>query len=239
MEDLWAKFMEKLLWALKPVILFINKYGTIPFIKKKVNGIDYYLWQPLLKRGMVLITQTRGEGSNLINPGSDKHGAIYFGLGLRSCLDSLHAELLAKEDTGALNRISKILQYGNIQDHIPYVLESIEQGVVATDLVTFLTHKDRVKVLALNNADLTEADKERFMSLSGLAVLPDLGLPYDYGFTTTNTARYCFELVALGYERAIPGLHLPQEKTLGHYSYRSTSFTESKDFVLILDSDSN
>ena len=50
-----------------------------PFTKKYVTGIDYLLAKDLLKPGMILITKTRGELSNLFIPGSFTHAAIYIG----------------------------------------------------------------------------------------------------------------------------------------------------------------
>lgn len=51
----------------------------MPFSRKKITGVEYYLLRDKIKVGDALLTTTRGEFSNLINPEKIKHGAIYVG----------------------------------------------------------------------------------------------------------------------------------------------------------------
>lgn len=238
MKNVWNKFMTKLLWALKPVVLFINDHFSIPDIIKKVNGHEFYTWQPKLTRGMVFLTETAGEGSNLINPSPDKHGAMYFGQGLRSALDVLHTSLLATNPNAAA-RIATFLQDSFIQDDVPFIIEAVKAGVIATDLATFMLEKDRAKVMTFSRKSFSPDQIKDLMSKAASATLVDLGLPYDYGFTNGDDARYCFELAALGYKRVIPDIDLPQVDTIGHLTFQASSFLSSTDFSMVLNSETN
>lgn len=227
--------MTKFLWALKPFVMFIDKFFTIPHIFKKVTGRVFYAWYPRLKKGMVFITDTRGVGSNLLNPSPGKHGAIYFGTGLRTALDNLIFELLKDpRNASTIERIQPLLNTLGLADNVPYVIESTGEGTIFTDLVTFLTHKDRVRVFEFQ---CEACNTDHVASLAADASLIDLGLPYDYGFTISNSARYCFELVALAYRRVWKGVDIPTSSVLGHESYQATSFLKSTNFKLILDSE--
>jgi hypothetical protein len=51
----------------------------MPFSHKKVDGKDYYRIRNFIQPGTVLLTNIKGEFSNLYNPEKIKHGAIYVG----------------------------------------------------------------------------------------------------------------------------------------------------------------
>lgn len=72
------KFYDYLLIILRPLIIFFGK-SHLPFTRKKINGLHYYIYREKIKIGTVFLTKTRGEFSNLINPNQLKHGAIYVG----------------------------------------------------------------------------------------------------------------------------------------------------------------
>lgn len=67
-----------ILKTLKPFIIFWGKLHY-PFTHKKITGKHYYAWRNKISIGTVLLTKTKGEFSNLINPLEIKHGAIYVG----------------------------------------------------------------------------------------------------------------------------------------------------------------
>lgn len=53
----------------------------IPFTRKKVNGNDFMQISQLIKPGMVILTKTYGELTNLLIPGVWSHAGIYVGDG--------------------------------------------------------------------------------------------------------------------------------------------------------------
>lgn len=67
-----------LLKLLHPLTQWIGKLH-LPYTKKLITGKDFQEIEKILVPGMVFLTQTRGEISNLVNPGFWKHGAIYAG----------------------------------------------------------------------------------------------------------------------------------------------------------------
>ena len=71
-------FYDWLLTKLTPLIIWTSKV-YMPFSRKKITGANYYLWRDSIKIGTVILTKTRGELSNLINPVEIKHAAIYVG----------------------------------------------------------------------------------------------------------------------------------------------------------------
>ena len=77
----WNYLRKWLLKMLYPLTVLIGK-AHMPFSKKKITGVEYYQIEKLLLPGMVFMTKTRGELSNIVNPGFWKHGAMYVGEGL-------------------------------------------------------------------------------------------------------------------------------------------------------------
>jgi uncharacterized protein YycO len=51
----------------------------MPFSRKRMTGKEYYEVQPTLKPGMVFLSHTRGEFTNLLIPGFWGHSALYVG----------------------------------------------------------------------------------------------------------------------------------------------------------------
>lgn len=80
---------------------------------------------------------------------------------------------------------------------VPTVIEASSKGVVLTDLVTFFTSKDKIRVLSNKLSKKTPEEE-----IQGLA-FPFLGGEYDYVFNDSNKKYYCHELVAA----MINGLH--------------------------------
>ena len=68
-------------WILKVLKPFVKWFGAlhIPFTHKKINGKDYFKWRARINVGSVLLTVTRGEFSNILNPSKLKHAGIYIG----------------------------------------------------------------------------------------------------------------------------------------------------------------
>jgi hypothetical protein len=73
-----TKIYDFILKVLRPFVVW---WGGLymPFSRKRVTGRHYYLLRDNIKVGDVLLTTTRGEFSNLINPEKIKHGGIYVG----------------------------------------------------------------------------------------------------------------------------------------------------------------
>ena len=72
------KVYKLVLKFLKPFIVFCGSI-YMPFTRKKVTGKHYYILRDKIKTGTVLLSTTRGEFSNLINPEKIKHAALYVG----------------------------------------------------------------------------------------------------------------------------------------------------------------
>lgn len=242
MDNPW---LVKIILFFKPIVMWIDKWLSIPHIVKKVNGNEFYQWYPILKKGMVFISDTRGHGSNLINPSNGKHGAIYFGLGLKTEIDSVVSHLIevlnVEPDSSSkavieakIKRLSEASK--KVSDSIPYVIEAVGQGVIANDLVSFLTSKDRVRGLEVNKA-IGVLDAELIMSISAEQAVNDLGLAYDYGFANSDTEKYCFETVVDAYKSTCKDIDLKPKVVLHQDFYDAESFWNSKDFTLVLDSD--
>jgi hypothetical protein len=178
-----------------------DKRFTIPYTIKKINGDHYYKWRDLVKAGTVFLANTDGVGSNLMNPSPYKHGAIYYGKGLKSAVDNLIDELNTQfentQDSKIADKIDRLILFmlkNEIQDDICYVIEAVGKGVIATNLVKFMTTKDKLLIIEPTFTD------EWGMKLAANNAIGDLGLPYDFGFHHDNTSKYCFEVVADAYE---------------------------------------
>jgi len=72
MIDYFLKFV-------KPFVAWFGKFH-VPFSHKRVTGKHYYKLRDQIEIGTVMLTSTRGEFSNLINPEKIKHAAIYIGM---------------------------------------------------------------------------------------------------------------------------------------------------------------
>lgn len=117
-------------------------------------------------------------------------------------------------------------------DDIRYVVEATGKGVVATDLVTFMTTKDLV--IGCKPDYLTEKDK---------AALPFeafklIGTPYDYLFNKDSENLYCFELIAYCLRMVRPEVLLECKEIINGkfiYSYE-TFLDDEKRFSKVFDS---
>jgi len=105
---------------------------------------------------------------------------------------------------------------------IPSVLEAIGKGVVLTDLVTFLTTKDRV--IAFEPG--FEFDKENFASHASKIE----GLEYDYIFTSDNKKFYCFEAVVQMFIMAGATKEWIVERKFNESYFTSDTFTKDASF---------
>lgn len=230
--------VSKALYCLKPVLLWINDHLSIPFSVKKVTGDHYYLWRNQINKGYVLLTNTNGQGSNLVNPSAIRHGGIYFGKGLRTALKNRIVELERQggKNGPQIERLKMILNKYQPEDEICYVLEAVKEGFIPTNLVKFLTTKDRVKIMKPTFCSNQE------MIAAALQAMDFLGLPYDFGFQAGNGAKYCFEAIAHSYE-AVKNVKLPMIPTYlwgtkVYEAYRSKTFTDDKErWQCVIDSD--
>lgn len=239
-------YVSKALLALSPIVKFVDKKFSVPYYKKEVHGEHYYLWRNKIESGTLLLTNTLGPGSNLINPSDINHLGIYFGAGLKSYLKLMikNIETTAKLITDVEEyesqmeihgRLSRYLDdHPNLNDEIRYVIEATGKGVIATDLVSFLTSKDLVVGKKATFCSASEAKQASTLSLY------DLGKPYDYAFSHDEKAKYCFEVGADAYEKAVKNkvLKRVEYKIFGIKVYDvflSASF-ETEDWETVFDS---
>lgn len=68
-------------WILKKLAPITAKIGKLywPFTRKKITGKHYFKLRDNINPGTILLTVTRGEFSNYLNPAKLKHAAIYIG----------------------------------------------------------------------------------------------------------------------------------------------------------------
>ena len=236
------KFFTKLFWKMKPLMDWIDKTFTIPFSVKKITGDHYYEWRDTIRPGTIFLSNTKGVGSNLINPAEFKHSAIYFGQGLKSAvnkiIDSLQEDYERYKYPNNLEKIDRLHKFildNDIKDDICYVIEALGKGVVANNLVKFMTTKDRLLIIEPKFAD----PKQRLMA--SRAAVFWLGLPYDYGFHHDEKAKYCFEVVADAYEIVVPNLNLKKRtwNLFGNKLYEAfmaETFLDEELFKIIIDS---
>lgn len=70
-----ATIRKFLLLRLVPITKWIGK-THLPYTKKLLHAAQYHYINEILKPGMILLTRTDGEASNLLIPGKYKHCAI-------------------------------------------------------------------------------------------------------------------------------------------------------------------
>lgn len=221
-----------------PLVIWIDRYLTMPFSVKKINGDHYYFWRDRIHKGMVLLTNTNGAGANLLNPSEFNHAGIYYGKGLKSAIKKEIAELHRQyELDGSANSIKKarrleaILAKYKVEDEICYVIEATAKGVTPTNLVKFMTTKDVLKVVT-----------PVFVGAEGMDhaaeyAIHDLGLPYDYGFQTADNAKYCFEVCIDAYQSVSFDFKFKERSYLGHRAYVSETFTDDPNmWRMVIDS---
>ena len=105
------------------------------------------------------------------------------------------------------------------------VVEAISQGVVRTDLVTWMTRKDYVRAMRPRFADVSECQAAAGWALSRVGITP-----YDFAFNPRNAALYCFELIWAAYCAAC-GVESPwtlREETMGVATVVGVDFDRSR-----------
>ncbi len=229
--------INRILLFISPVVRFIDKYFTLPYIIKKVTGSHYYLWRSKINTGGVFLTNVSGVGSNLLNPSELNHAGFYYGFNLYTGIlheigtvcDKLSKLAMCAERVKLMkyrDRLNKFIHTYDIQDDVAYVIEATKHGVIATDLVTFLTQKDRAVYVEPNFCTKEEA------KANAHNVLESLGLPYDYGFSDKDDTKYCFEVVADAYKKGFElDLKMSKYKLFWFkpaYFYLSDTFTDEK-----------
>jgi len=184
----------------RPFIIFWGKLHY-PFTHKLINGEDYYRLRSKIEIGTVLLTKTRGELSNIINPAKMKHAGIFVG------------------------RMK--------EEEIFYVMEATAEGVVFTDLVTFMTTKDEIVICKPNFI----RDKADFNTKVQKLALKLKGIPYDYLFNPDGTAFYCFELAAITFRNVYSEVQLQCNEIIkGKRIYNEKTFLDKDFFEVVYDS---
>lgn len=172
----------KILNFVMPISKWIAKIHA-PFTHKEVNGQHFFSILPYLKPGAVFLSYKRGELANGFIPGEFSHAAIY------GC-------------TNIVNINGKSLD-------IHYVVEATMGGVVMTDLISFMTSKDRVCLLYPNFCD--DEDMVKALGYAGRCI----GYPYDFLFDPGDKAFFCSELIQKAYDYSIPGCSFTTRKRFG------------------------
>lgn len=204
--------MEKLRMAiLNAVVPVTKKLGALhmPFTHKKVTGRHVFSVIPHLKPGAVFVTSVYGEMSNLLIPGDYTHAGMCVASGVSEASCSSFP-----------------------QSFVP-VVEAVGRGVVETDLISFLTSKDRVLLLYPTFA--TDDEMQRAANFAFAAI----GTPYDYYFTPGAKAFYCSELCQHGYEVALGReVTFTKRETLGVRTVLPQDYVNAKEkWRVVWDSD--
>lgn len=204
--------MEKLRMAvLNAVVPVTKKLGSLhmPFTHKKVTGRHVFSVIPHLKPGAVFVTRVDGELSNLLIPGEFTHAGMCAATGVSEEACSLFPRSL-----------------------VP-VVEAVGRGVVETDLISFMTSKDRVLLLYPTFATDDEMQKAANFAFTAI------GTPYDYYFTPGSKAFYCSELCQHGYEVALgKEITFTKRETLGVRTVLPQDYVNAKEkWRVVWDSD--
>ncbi len=116
------------------------------------------------------------------------------------------------------------------------VMEAEGPGVIQTDLITFMTTKDEILVLAPYASD-------KCMELAAKYATGQLGMPYDYDLDfhmTGQKAFYCSELVWWAYEMACDELGeecpFSVQTELGVETVSPDNIANAKNFSVVYDS---
>lgn len=139
------------------------------------------------------------------------------------------------EATNLFNPVSKEIKHAGLYlgyiDGIPTVIEARLKGVQYTDLVTFLTTKDRV--IGLKPTYFTKEDK--IFTVSEAAKF--IGMKYDFLFRSSNKAFYCFELIAEIFKSVRPSVILKTSEVIkGYHVYDEGTFLNDERFFITFDS---
>lgn len=181
----------KILETLVPVTKAIGRIH-LPYTRKEITGYHFHSVLPLLKPGMVFLSMTKGEVTNLFIDGEWKHSAIFAPVNL-------------------------------IDFQYPCVIEAVGKGVSITDLITFMTTKDRLALLEPVFAD--DAQMEKAVK----DALKFVDMPYDYYFKPGNKAFYCSELIAEAYETAMGRPVFERRLRMGVRTIIPTDYYKAKD----------
>ena len=78
LKDFRQKLRRLLLSALHPITVWVGE-THMPWSRKKITGIDLFEVLSCVKPGMIFLTKTHGELTNLFIPGKWSHVGIYTG----------------------------------------------------------------------------------------------------------------------------------------------------------------
>jgi len=115
---------------------------------------------------------------------------------------------------------------------IKYVVEATGDGVIRTDLVTFLTSKDEVLIF---RPTFLQQDRLRMVATNALR---KIGQGYDYMFEDGNGYYYCFELVVDSFRMECPEIRFKKiEVVPSKFAYTDVTFIEDTElWTNIIDS---
>lgn len=118
---------------------------------------------------------------------------------------------------------------GEDSEGVCNVTEMIGEGCVMTDLVSFLTSKDRVIIV--------RPKFEYNLNAAIMNSISRVGSKYDYEFEKGDDEYYCFEHIVLAYKKGNSTLNFKNTLTLGHLYYSSSAFLDEDLFEILVDSD--
>jgi len=114
---------------------------------------------------------------------------------------------------------------------IKYIMESVADGVIKTDLVTFLTSKDRIVIIEPTFAD------DAMMKNVAMQALLYKDTAYDFQFKEGDQKLYCFELIFEAYRKLFPDQRFKKAEVFGRMVWTSDSLLEdSANWRIVLDS---
>ena len=121
---------------------------------------------------------------------------------------------------------------GNIfGDEVKYVFESVGEGAILTDLVTFMLTKDIVV-----GCELKGNIPQKTSEVLPKTVLRFKGIKYDYLFKDGGKAFYCFENAAECLKDVYPHLNLKCREILkGKKIYDHNTFLDPELFNVVFD----
>lgn len=127
------------------------------------------------------------------------------------------------------------LYVGDINNNgICYVLEALGQGVVLTDLVTFMTGKD---IIVACKPKFVRRDLNGFIYSIQSSARRIVGKSYDYLFNADGKAFYCFEAVAHCFKSVYSELQFKSKEIVkGKRIYDENTFLDEDFFEIVFDS---
>lgn len=206
--------MRKILnWILVPIVSFLTKIIAkikMPWSEKEINGKHYYGIRDYIKPFDVILSTTKGAGSNVVNFSELNHGELYVG------------------DISLYN-----------QKGVKGVCGAVAEGVREEDLPNHLFKKDRIVIIRPKfiQTDQNYSDLKRCYEKY---VNAPYDYRFNKEGHKADKAFYCFEYVCRVFKDVFPKLWFKdfEIKALDIRYFTSKTFTDDDEkFIIIYDSD--